>query len=314
MPELILGIHHVTALASAPQKNIDFYAGVLGLRLVKKTVNFDAPDVYHLYYGNELGKPGSIITFFPYEGIQRGRHGKGMINVTSFSVPLSSIGFWEKRLKHYNVGFESPQERFDTEAVISFEDQDGLRLELVFNDRDARPGYASGHIPLEHSIKGFYGVEIWEEGYERTVRLLLDQMDHSLIAEKENHYRFAANNSPGNYVDVLCLPDSLRGLGGGGTVHHMAFATPDTATQLEARERIIELNPTPVIDRQYFKSVYFREPGGVLFEIATLPPGFVVDEAPAELGTSLKLPPQYEPYREKLEEILPPVRVNLEHY
>lgn len=314
MPELILGIHHVTALADDPQMNIDFYAGVLGLRLVKKTVNFDAPNVYHLYFGDETGTPGTILSFFPYEGIERGRHGKGMIDVISFSVPLYSTKFWEKRLKMYGIQFGLPVERFQDEAVIAFEDQDGLRLELVFNDRDGRPGYTSGRIPIEHSIKGFFGVEIWEEGYEKTARLLVDHMDHRLVAEKENRFRFAANDAPGNYVDIVCAPDSLRGLGGGGTVHHMAFATPDTETQLEARARIIELNPTPVIDRQYFKSVYFREPGGVLFEIATLPPGFLTDEPVDKLGSSLKLPPQYEASRERLEETLTPVSVALEKY
>ncbi len=314
MSKLILGIHHVTALADAPQKNIDFYAGVLGLRLVKKTVNFDAPEVYHLYYGNEAGAPGTIMTFFPYEGIQRGRHGKGMLNVTSFSVPISSIEFWEKRLNHFGVEFKSPQERFQNETVIAFNDPDGLKLELTFNDRDSRPGYTNGYIPLEHSIRGFYGVEISEEGYERTAGLLTGQMDHSLISEEGNRFRFAADNVPGKYIDIVCAPDSLRGLGGGGTVHHIAFATLNTSTQLEARAKIIDLNPTPVIDRQYFKSVYFREPGGVLFEIATVPPGFSIDEAPQELGTSLKLPPQYEPYRDRIEQILSPVSLDLEKY
>ncbi len=180
--------------------------------------------------------------------------------------------------------------------------------------RTARPGYSNDHIPLEHTVKGFYGVEIWEEGYELTAGLLTGQMDHTLISEKGNRFRFAANDAPGCYVDIVCLPDSLRGLGGGGTVHHIAFATPDTETQLEARARIIDLNPTPVIDRQYFKSVYFREPGGVLFEIATVPPGFSVDESPAELGTALKLPPQYERYRDQIEKILTPVSVALEKY
>ncbi len=314
MSKLINGIHHITALADAPQRNIDFYAGVLGLRLVKKTVNFDAPGVYHLYYGDEAGAPGTIMTFFPYEGIQRGRRGKGMLNVTSFSVPDVSIEFWEKRLKGFGVEFKSPQERFADEIVLSFEDPDGLGLELVFNNKDSRQGYANGHIPPEHSVKGFYGVEIWEEGYERTASLLTEQMDHSLISEKDNRFRFAAKDSPGSYIDIVCAPDSLRGLGGGGTVHHIAFATPDTKTQLEARTRIIDHNPTPVIDRQYFKSVYFREPGGVLFEIATLPPGFSVDEPSDQLGSALKLPPQYEPFRDQIEKSLSPVSLHLEQY
>ena len=314
MPPLINGIHHVTALADNPQKNLDFYAGVLGLRLVKKTVNFDAPEVYHLYYGNETGTPGTIMTFFLYQGIQPGRNGKGMLNVTSFSAPVSSIEFWEKRLGHFGVEISSPKERFQSEAVISFQDPDGLRLELAFNEKDERPGYSNGLIPLEHSIQGFYGVEIWEDGAERTAELLTRQMDHRLISQEENRFRFAANDSPGNYIDIIHTPDSLRGLGGGGTVHHIAFATPDERTQLDARTRISDYNPTPVIDRQYFKSVYFREPGGVLFEIATVPPGFGIDESTKELGSALKLPPQYERYRDQIEQVLPPVSLKLEQY
>jgi glyoxalase family protein len=313
MTKLINGIHHVTALADAPQRNVDFYAGILGLRLVKKTVNFDAPDVYHLYYGNETGRPGTIMTFFPYEGIQQGRHGKGMLNTTTFSVSTASMEFWEHRLKQFAVECKPPQERFEGEVVVYFEDPDGLGLELVFNDRDTRPGYTYGHIPLENSIRGFYSVEIWEEGYERTAGLLTEQMDHTLLTEKGNRFRFASHDAPGNYIDILCSPDSLRGLGGGGTVHHIAFATPDTKTQLEVRAKVSGrgLNPTPVIDRQYFKSVYFREPGGVLFEVATAEPGFAVDEKVESLGTALKLPPQYEEHRKEIEKVLPPVAVKL---
>ena len=216
MAKLINGIHHVTALADAPQRNVDFYTGILGLRLVKKTVNFDAPEVYHLYYGNETGQPGTIMTFFPYAGIQPGRHGNGMLNTTTFSVPSSSLAFWEARLKRFNVEFKPPRERFENETVMYFEDPDGLGLELVFSTKDSRPAFSYGHIPIEHSIKGFYNVEIWEEGYERTAGLLTEQMDHTLISESGNRFRFAPNDSPGCYIDILCSPDTLRGLGGGG--------------------------------------------------------------------------------------------------
>lgn len=316
MGKLINGIHHITALADEPQKNIDFYTGVLGLRLVKKTVNFDAPEIYHLYYGDEAGQPGTILTFFPYEGIQRGRRGKGMLNTITFSVPSTSFEFWEKRLKQFNIDYKGPQERFENELVVYFEDHDGLGLELVFNDKDSRAGFTYGNIPIEHSIKGFYSAEIWEEGYERTAGLLTEQLDHSLIAEKGNRFRFAASDAPGSYIDILCSPDSLRGLGGGGTVHHIAFSTPDTETQIEVRNKISGrmLNPTPVIDRQYFKSVYFREPGGVLFEVATVPPGFSVDENIENLGKELKLPPQYERYRNEIQNVLKPVNLNLDKY
>ncbi|MBD0286510.1 MAG: ring-cleaving dioxygenase [Flavisolibacter sp.] len=313
MEKLVSGIHHITAIASDAQKNVDFYAGILGLRLVKKTVNFDAPEVYHFYYGDEVGNPGSILTFFPYEGLISGRHGKGMLNTTTFSVSSASLHFWLERLKKFNIQHKEPQERFSGEIVIYFEDTDGLGLELVFNDKDNRPGYANGTIPPEHSIKGFYSAEIWLEGYERTAALLTEQLDHQLIAEKGNRFRFSASDAPGNYIDLVCTPDSMRGLSGAGTVHHIAFATPDKNTQEEVRIRISKrmLNPTPVLDRNYFTSVYFREPGGVLFEVATSGPGFLIDEPKEHLGEALKLPQQYEPYRTELEQTLVPI--NIEH-
>ncbi|HEY0040266.1 MAG TPA: ring-cleaving dioxygenase [Flavisolibacter sp.] len=316
MSQLITGIHHVTAIASNAQNNLDFYVGILGLRLVKKTVNFDGPDVYHFYYGNEHGTPGSILTFFPYQGLVNGRHGKGMLNTTSFSVSSSSMNYWLERFKRFGINHKKPQERFEEETIIYFEDEDGLGLELVFNDKDKREGFTVGHIPHEHSIKGFYNVEIWEEGYERTAALLTEQLDHKLIAEKGNRFRFAAADTPGNYIDILCSPDSLKGLAGSGTVHHLAFATPNRQSQEEVRLRIVKrmLNPTPILDRSYFTSIYFREPGGVLFEVATAGPGFTSDEPVATLGTSLKLPPQFEEDRQKIETALVPVTINLDKY
>jgi glyoxalase family protein len=316
MEQLITGIHHVTAIASNAQENIDFYVGILGLRLVKETINFDGPDVYHFYYGDEAGNPGSILTFFPYQGLVKGRHGKGMLSTTTFSVPTSSLNYWLERLKRFDINYKDPQERFDGETVVYFEDKDGLGLELVFNDADKRPGFTLGHIPIEQSIKGYYSVEIWEEGYERTAGLLTEQLDHKLISEKGNRFRFAATNTPGNYVDILCSPDSMKGLAGSGTVHHLAFSTPNKETQLEARQKIVQImrNPTPVLDRNYFTSIYFREPGGVLFEIATAEPGFAVDEHFEHLGEALKLPAQYEKDREKLEKTLPTITINIDKY
>lgn len=316
MSQLITGIHHITAIAGDAQKNIDFYAGILGLRLVKKTVNFDAPEVYHFYYGDEKGSPGSILTFFPYGQVQSGRHGKGMLNTTTFSVPTESLAYWQQRLKQFNIDYKPAQERFGTEVVIYFEDVDGLGLELVFNDNDKRPGFTYGHIPQEYAIKGFYSAEIWAEGYERTAGLLTEQMDHKLIAEKGNRFRFAATDTPGNYIDIVCSPDSMRGLGGNGTVHHIAFATANAETQEQARIKIAQryLNPTPVLDRQYFTSIYFREPGGVLFEIATNGPGFAIDEDEAHLGEGLKLPEQYEAFRAEIEKAVVPVTMNVEKY
>jgi glyoxalase family protein len=316
MEQLITGIHHVTAMAGDAQKNLDFYAGVLGVRLVKKTINFDAPDVYHFYYGDETGKPGSILTFFPYGELPKGRHGKGMLNTTTFSVPLRSLNYWLDRLKKYGISYKEPQERFGSEAVVYFEDPDGLGLELVFNNTDSRPGFTYGHIPLEHSIKGFYSVEIWEDGYEITAGLLTEQMDHKLIAEKGNRFRFAANDTPGNYVDILCTPDSMKGLAGNGTVHHIAFATPNQETQEQVRRKIAQrmLNPTTILDRSYFTSIYFREPGGVLFEVATNGPGFTSDEDVAHLGEGLKIPSWYEQYRPQIEKGLKPVSLRLDNY
>lgn len=316
MRKLITGIHHVTAINTDAQENIDFYIGILGLRLVKKTVNFDAPEVYHLYYGNELGSPGSILTFFPYKGLTSGRHGKGMLNTTAFSTPMTALDYWLERFKKFDINHKRPQERFDGEVVVYFEDADGLGLELIFNDKDTRPGYTQGNIPEEHSIRGIYNVEIWQEGYERTAGLLTEQLDHKLVAEKGNRFRFAATDSPGNYVDVLCSPESMKGLAGSGTVHHIAFSTPGKDTQEEVRSRIANrgLNPSPVLDRNYFSSVYFREPGGVLFEVATAGPGFTVDEDAKHLGESLKLPAQFEADREHLEKVLPAVRIDISNY
>lgn len=312
MKQLVKGLHHITALASDPQKNCDFYAGILGLRMVKKTVNYDAPEVYHLYYGNERGEPGTILTFFPYPGMPKGRKGKGQLTVTSFSAPANAFDYWLKRLAKFRVKHEAPEKRFEDELVLYLEDTDGLGLELVFNKRDARPGFTYGNIPLEFALKGFYGMALSEEGYEKTAGLLTTQMDHKLILEKGNRFRYSASGKPGDFVDVLCSPEMLPGREGAGTVHHVAFATATEASQIEAREKLVKmgLNVTPVIDRQYFHSIYFREPGGVLFEIATLPPGFTIDEPLEHLGETLKLPAWEEPNRKALEAGLLPVRLD----
>lgn len=315
MSQLITGLHHITALASDAQKNIDFYAGMLGLRLVKKTINFDAPDVYHLYYGNEKGSPGTILTFFPYPGIPQGRKGKGQLITTSFSISENALDYWTRRLDKFNIAYEGPDRRFD-ETFIYFEDHDGLGLELVANSKDERAGFTYGNVPLEVSVKGFYGMTLSEECYEKTAGLLVGQMNHVLITEKGNRFRFSASGKPGDFVDVLCNPDALKGLAGCGTVHHVAFATANEATQLEAREKLIRfgLNVTPVLDREYFHSIYFREPGGVLFEVATIPPGFTIDEPLEHLGESLKLPAWEEKNRARIEKKLAPVKLSINDY
>ena len=317
MSQLITGLHHVTAMASDAQKNVDFYAGILGLRMVKKTVNFDAPEVYHLYYGNEEGSPGTIITFFPYPGLVRGRKGKGQLTVTAFSIPENALAYWMKRLEKFNIPYMEPQERFDAETYIYFEDADGLGIELVANKTDTRRGFTYGQVPEEYAVKGLYNVSIEEEGYERTAGLLTQQMDHRLIQEKGNRFRFSASGRPGDLVDIICSPGTLKGLNGSGTVHHLAFATPTDETQLRFREKVNStsmVNSTPVLDRKYFHSVYFREPGGVLFEVATNPPGFTVDESKEQLGTALQLPPWEEPNRQRIESTLVPVKLNIENF
>lgn len=315
MTKLVKGLHHITALASDPQKNVNFYAGTLGLRLVKKTINFDAPEVYHLYYGNEKGSPGTILTFFPYIGIPKGRKGKGQLTITSFSISENAVNYWLKRLSKFNVVHESPQQRFE-EIVIYFEDQDGLGLELVANKKDARKGFTSGNIPEEYAIKGIYGITLSEECDEKSAALLVEQMDHRLIVEQGNRSRFSVSDLPGDFVDILCNPDALMGLPGYGTIHHVAFATDNDTTQLDARAKLLKhgLNVTPVLDREYFHSIYFREPGGVLFEIATIPPGFTVDEPLACLGETLKLPPWEEKNRTNIEKKLIPIELNLKEF
>jgi glyoxalase family protein len=313
--QLINGLHHVTAMANDPQKNIDFYAGILGLRLVKKTVNFDAPDVYHFYYGNEIGAPGTILTFFPYGYLAKGRHGKGQLTTTAFSIPEGSLGYWMERLKKFNVAFQQPQERF-SEAFIYFEDQDGLGIELIENSKDSRPGFTYGNVEEKNSIRGFHSVTLSEDGYEKTAGLLSTYMDHQKIEEAGNRFRYSASGKIGDLVDIVCEPERLRGLQGSGTVHHVAFSTNDDDTIVQMQQKLLQAkaNVTPVLDRQYFHSIYFREPGGILFEVATNPPGFAVDEDIAHLGEALKLPDWQEPNRAEIELGLKPIEINWQNY
>ena len=309
MKTLINGLHHVTTLAGDTQRNVDYYTDILGLRMVKKTVNFDAPDVYHLYYGNETGSPGTILTFFPYGNIPRGRKGAGQLTYTAFSVPTASLQFWMDRLHERNISYAGPHKRF-SETYLRFEDYDGMGVELVFNDEDERPAWNNGRIPTEFAVRGFHTVTLNESNPDRTVKLLTETMQHTLVGEEEGRFRFkAGNGGPGNYVDVLVSPNDVRALQGAGSVHHVAFSTDTDETQSTIQEqlRTAGYQVTPVQDRNYFHSIYFREPGGVLFEVATNPPGFAIDEPVAELGTSLKLPPQYESRRAKLEQQLPEI-------
>jgi glyoxalase family protein len=313
---LITGLHHVTAMASDPQKNLDFYAGILGLRMVKKTINFDAPDIYHLYYGDTVGNPGTIMTFFPIPGLMAGRKGRGQLTVTSFSIPYHSLDYWMKRLDAFQIPYQHPQSRFQDEVFLYLEDYDGLGIELVANKADRRAGFSYGQIPPEHAIKGFYGVTLSEDRFEQTAALLTEHMGHRLLAESGNRMRFSASGNSGDFVDILWNTDTIRGLNGNGTVHHLAFATPNDKSQLEVREAIAGtgFNPTPVLDRQYFHSIYFREPGGVLFEVATSDIGFTLDEPEANLGESLKLPPWQEEQRAGIEQALIPISLDVTRF
>lgn len=296
----LLGIHHVTAMAGEPPQNVDFYTRVLGLRLVKRTVNFDDPGTHHLYYGDEVGHPGTIMTFFPWPGARRGRRGTGQVITTSFAVPAASLGRWHERLKRAGITVERDT-AFD-EEVLAFADPDGLSLELVGTDGvDAAAGDA---------ILGFAYVTLSEQGYEATVRLLTDVMGFRKTGESDNRFRFALGAAGlATRVEVRCMPDAPPGRVSVGTVHHVAWRVAGAAEQRGWRERLVAagLNVTPVLDRQYFQSIYFREPGGVLFEIATDPPGFLIDEDRERLGTDLKLPPWLEPQRARIQQALPPL-------
>ncbi|MFH5800630.1 ring-cleaving dioxygenase [Haladaptatus sp. CMAA 1911] len=305
----IPGIHHVTAIATDPRRNFRFYTDVLGLRFVKRTVNFDDKYTYHLYYGDEVGHPGTIMTFFPWPDAAPGRRGVGTADATAFLVPPDSFDFWTERLAANDVEYSGPTDRFG-ERVIEFSDPDGLRLELV-SHREATEidAWRDGPVPTEYAIRGFYGVTLAVEGYERTASLLEGTMGYEFVGE-ENGQRFryrATGSNPGAVLDLRCVPDLQPGRVGAGTVHHIAFRTADDDQQLEWREDLVArgLNVTPVIDRQYFRSIYYRIPAGILFEIATDPPGFTKDEPVEELGTNLKLPPWFESEREAIEARLP---------
>lgn len=309
----VLGIHHVTAIASDPQRNLDFYAGLLGLRLVKRTVNFDDPQTYHLYYGDEVGHPGSIMTFFPWPGARRGRHGTGQVAVTAFAVLPSALGFWVERLLRHGIAYEGPTKR-GAEQVIAFKDHDGLMLEIVAHaGAEARPAWGDAPgIDRDHAIHGFHGVTLWVQNGTDSERVLTDTLGFRPIDERESTRRFAVGDGgPGTIVDVRSIGGFGQGAGGAGIVHHVAWSVTDDSAELGLRDKVTKagLSPTPVIDRTYFKSVYFHEPGGVLFELATNPPGFAIDEPVARLGQRLMLPPQYEPNRAEIEAVLPPIHL-----
>jgi glyoxalase family protein len=308
----ILGIHHITAIAGNPQANLDFYSGVLGLRLVKLTVNFDDPGTYHLYYGDGVGSPGTILTFFPWPNAPKGRHGTGQVTETSFAIPASSVPFWKDRLAQHNVAFSGPFPRFG-EDVLSFADPDGMKVELVASARvDAGKAYKAGPVPLDAAVHGFHSATLSEEGYQRTAKLLTETMGFKLNGQENDRFRYTVGSGEaGTMVDVRCAPEEARGSVLVGTVHHIAWRVADDEEQLDWLGEISRLgyNASNVMDRKYFHSIYFREPGGILFEIATDEPGFAVDEPADALGKKLVLPPWLESRREQLEAVLPPLRL-----
>jgi glyoxalase family protein len=309
----IVGLHHVTAIASDPQANLDFYTQILGLRLVKRTVNFDDPGTYHFYFGDDLGSPGTILTFFPWPHASRGSVGAGEVTHTAFSVPSDSLAFWEQRLTQKGIDFNRSPRRFD-EEVLTLADPDGMQIELVAHAAApaAHAPRFSG-VPVEHAIRGFFGVTMLQLDAAETSRTLAFMGFHQIAAEG-NRLRFASPADPaalGNHIDILVDPAANFGRAGAGSVHHIAFRAPNDEAQLEWRSEITRHLPaTEVLDREYFHSIYFREPGGVLFELATDNPGFAVDEPLESLGERLCLPPWFESRRSELEQRLPPITLH----
>ena len=307
-----MGIHHITAIAGEPQRNLDFYAGTLGLRLVKLTVNFDDPGTYHLYFGDELGRPGSILTFFPWPGGRRGRQGTGQAATVALDIPPASLGFWIERLLSHNIKYNGPTRRFD-EQVLSLTDPDGLLLELVATRRtDGISPWGEGPVAPDHAIRGLHGTTLWEDGDTGTAELLVRTLGFEAVGEEGGLVRFQSPEAGlGAVVHLQRAPGFWGGADGVGTVHHVAFRAASEQVQLDKQAEIeargIEI--TPVIDRQYFRSVYFREPGGVLFEIATDAPGFTIDQPAGELGGRLMLPPAFETSRRQIEDALPEIRL-----
>ena len=311
------GIHHVTAICDDAQQNIDLYTGVLGLRLVKQTVNFDMPDTYHLYYGDEQGHPGTILTFFSWPDQPKGRKGTGQVGAISFSIPEQSRDYWVERLNRHNVVIVGPNPHFG-EKVLSIFTPDGLTLELVAHqEADKFSGWKDGPIPAEHAIRGLRSVTLMETNLERTSAMLTEVLGFKFVGVEGHRSRFKmGDDGLATLVDVLTLPELTRGNIAVGSVHHVAWRTPGEEQQLAWREKLEKsgISVTPVLDRQYFHSIYFNEPGGILFEIATDPPGFAIDEPVEQLGTHLKLPPWLESERPMLEQTLRPIHLHAADY
>lgn len=311
MDSTIRSLHHVTATVAEAQADLDFYVGVLGQRLVKKTVNFDNPGVYHFYYGDERGRPGTIMTTFPYagKGVRQGLKGVGQITVTSFSAPDGSLGFWRARLIAHGVPFLDEPTAFGEEAV-TLRDPSGLGIRIVAGAADPREPWTAAGIGAAQALRGIHSVSLLVRDPSLTIALVSGLLDGAVVNETEGVTRMGIDGgAPGHLLELVRARGEGQAVNGLGTVHHVAFAAADDESQLRLREELLHrgIHVTPVLDRQYFHSIYFREPNGVLFEVATMPPGFTVDEAPAELGRALKLPPWEEARRAEIESLLPPV-------
>ena len=306
MKNHVTGLHHLTAIATDAQANIDFYAGVLGLRLVKRTVNFDDPSAYHLYYGDETGTPGSIITFFYWPGATRGRIGTGQTTAITLSASATSLDYWRDRLDRQDITAERRMRL--GENVLAFTDPDGIRIEIVAVEQDERVGWKGAGIPAEYALRGLHTAELTVRDAAPTEDVLTRVMGYRLVRREGNRARFeAAPGGSGRYVDVIANPEAPRGTGGAGTIHHIAYRVATDAAELEMQERLMNAHyyVSDVRDRDYFRSIYYRERGGILFEIATDVPGFAIDEPVESLGTALQLPKQFRPARAQIEAALP---------
>ncbi|KKO55069.1 ring-cleaving dioxygenase [Paenibacillus sp. DMB20] len=302
------GIHHITAIVGNPQENVDFYTGVLGLRLVKKTVNFDDPGTYHLYFGNDGGRPGTIMTFFPWPGAYKGRIGTGQVGVTTFVVPEGALDFWENRLSAFKISVKK-EKRFG-EDYLQFEDPHGLQLEIVARQEGPESEWNFDGISRNEAVKGFGGAVLLSGAPHQTADLLEQVMGLEKVGQEGNYLRFRAVGDLGNVIDIP-LKASPMGQMGAGTVHHIAWRAKDVEEHQEWQKQVANsgFHPTQILDRQYFNAIYFREPGGLLFEIATDPPGFDRDEPAETMGEQLMLPPWLEAKREQIEAVLLPVTV-----
>ena len=307
----IQGLHHVTAVAREPQRNIDFYRNILGQRLVKRTVNFDVPDTYHFYFADETGTPGSVLTFFAWPNTRRGVRGNAETNAVAYNIPAGSLAaFWQSHLARNGIKLKDVEKRFG-QSVLQFEDPDGMLVELVESESpDSIRHWAAGPIPQAYALRGFHSVTLWLDQVEPTANLLTQHMGYTAAGNEDNRYRFIGNAAaPGHIVDLVHRPGKAEAGFGSGSIHHIAFRVPNDAEQVEYQDSIrgAGFRVTEVMDRSYFHSIYFREPGGVLFEIATDTPGFATDEPADALGESLRLPAWHEPNRAAIEQGLLPI-------